>query len=159
MDVQTVICALKLRYPVSQAEAAVHAFPEGKKNLRLRQQSSVIKATTVRELCRGRTNGDLRFEVTLICEREQAVTQRSEERKGGGQGMEGTRRGEKDKGSEGSRSFVPVCQRPARAGAGSGADAGLPRWPSPVAHAPSPAPRPSPRGFYTLLYTHTNHPL
>ena len=43
VDVQTVICALKLRYPVSQGEAVVHAFPEGKKKLRLRPQSPVIK--------------------------------------------------------------------------------------------------------------------
>lgn len=70
--------------------------------------------------------------------------------------MEGTRRREKDKGSEGSRSFVPVCQRPARAGAGSGAGAGLPRWPSPVAHArPPPHPLHDPVRVASTTYTRT----
>ena len=93
-----------------------------KRKLRLRQQSPVIKP--------GRYESCVVDEQTVMCalklrfmsEGEQAVTQRSEEKKGeeartagnGRDEKEGKGRERKTKAArEGSRSFVPVCQRPA----------------------------------------------
>lgn len=136
----------------------MHAFPEGKKKLRLRPQSSVIKATTVRELCRGRTNGDLRFEVTLICEREQAVTQRSEEKKGADRewkGREGERKTKAAREAGASYRCVNALPVPVQV------QVRVPACPggSPLSRMPAlrPLPLHDPVRVASTTYVHTNH--
>lgn len=124
-----------------------------KRKLRLRQQSPVIKP--------GRYESCVVDEQTVMCalklrfmsEGEQAVTQRSEEKKGeeartagnGRDEKEGRgREGEKDKGSEGRKHELrtgvstPCPALPVPVQVQVQVPGGLPRWPSPVARMPPP---------------------